>query len=71
MFENFIDKCIEIYEPDPAHFVSAPGLAWQACLNKTGVKLELLTDPDMLLIAEKEIKGGKCDAIHKYDKANN
>ena len=71
MFENFRDKCIEIYELDPAHFVSAPGLAWQACLNKTGVKLELLTDPDMLLMAEKGIKGGKCDVIHKYDKANN
>ena len=71
VFENFRDKCIEIYELDPAHFVSAPGLAWQACLNKTGVKLELLTDPDMLLMAEKEIKGGKCDVIHKYDKVNN
>ena len=31
VFENFTNKCIEIYEPDPAHFLSAPGLAWQAC----------------------------------------
>ena len=45
--------CIEVYELDPAHFLSAPGLAWQACLKKTDVKLELLTDPDMLLMAEK------------------
>ena len=41
LFENFRDKCIEIYKLDPAHFLSAPGLAWQACLKKTGVKLEL------------------------------
>ena len=35
VFENFRDKCIEIYELDPAHFLSAPGLARQACLKKT------------------------------------
>ena len=49
-FENFRNKCIEIYEVDPAHFFSASGLAWQACLKKTKVKLELLTDIDMLLM---------------------
>ena len=36
VFENFRNKCIEIYELDPAHFLSAPGLAWQACLKKQG-----------------------------------
>ena len=41
VFENFRNKCIEIYELDPAHFLSAPGLAWQACFKKTEVKLEL------------------------------
>ena len=39
VFENFRNKCIEIYELDPAHFLSAPGLAWQACLKKARVKL--------------------------------
>ena len=48
VFENFRNMCIKVYEPDPAHFLSAPGLAWQACLKKAGVKLELLTDVDML-----------------------
>ena len=71
MFENFRDKCIDIYELDPAHFLSAPGLAWQACLKKTEVKLELLTDIDMLLMVEKGIRGGICHAIHRYAKANN
>ena len=71
VFENFRDKCIEISGLDPAHFLSAPGLAWQACLKKTGVKLELLTDIDMLLMVEKGTRGGICQAIHRYAKANN
>ena len=71
VFENFRDKCIEIYELDPAHFLSAPGLAWQACLKKTKVELELLTNIDMLLMVEKGIRGGICQAIHRYAKANN
>ena len=49
VFENFRNKCIEIYELNSAHFLSAPGLVWQACLKKAGVKAELLTDIDMLL----------------------
>ena len=44
VFENFRNTCIKVYEPDPAHFLSLPGLAWQACLKKTNIKLELLTD---------------------------
>ena len=63
VFGNFRDKCIEIFELDPAHFLSAPGLAWQACLKKPKVKLELLTDIDMLLMVEKGIRGGICQAI--------
>ena len=41
-------------------FMSAPGLAWQVCLKKTKVKLELLTDTEVLLMIEKEIRGGMC-----------
>ena len=55
VFENFRNKCIEIYELDPAHFLSAPGLAWEACLKKTKVELVLLTDIDMLLMVETDI----------------
>ena len=58
-------------ELDPAHFVSLPGLAWQACLKKTNVELELLTDCDMLLMVEEGIRGGICHAIQRYAKANN
>ena len=71
VFESFKDKCIEIYDPDPAHFLSAPGLAWQACIKKTQVELELLTDNDMLLMFEEGTRGGMCQATYRYAKANN
>ena len=71
VFENFRDMCIKEYELDPAHFVSLPELAWQACLKKTNIELELLTDYDMLLMVEKGIRGGICHSIHRYVKANN
>ena len=71
MFENFRNKCLEIYELDPISFVSAPGLAWQACLKNTEVKLELITDYDVILMIEKGIKGGICQTTHMYAKANN
>ena len=71
VFENFRNTCIKVYELDPANFLSAPGLAWQACLKKTKIKLELLTDVDMLLMVEKGIRGGICHAIYRYAKASN
>ena len=71
VFENFRDKYLDIYQLDPAHFLSAPGLAWQACLKKTGVKLELLTDNDMLLMFEDGTRREMCHAIYRYAKANN
>ena len=63
--------CINVYELDPAHFLLLPGLAWQACLKKTNIELELLTDYDMLLMVEKGIRGGICHSIQRYAKANN
>ena len=65
-----LEICLEIYELDATYFVSAPGLAWQGCLKRIGVKLELITDYDMLLIIEKGIRGGICQATHRYAKAN-
>ena len=55
VFENFRNKCIEIYELDHG-FLSAPGLAWKACFKKTEVELELLTNNDSLLMVEKGIR---------------
>ena len=56
VFGNFINMCLDIYGFDRVYFVSAPWLAWQARLEKTEVKLELLTDYDMFLIIEKGIE---------------
>ena len=71
VFENFGNMCLEIYELDPIYFVSAPKLAWQTCLKKTKVKLELLTAYDMLLMVEKGIRGEICQVTYRYAKANN
>ena len=71
VFENFRKISLKIYELDPAKFLLAAGLAWQAALRKTKVKLELLTDIDTLLMVEKGIRRGICTAIHQYAKANN
>ena len=52
VFENFRDNNLRIYGLDPAHYFTAPGLSWDACLKITGVELELLTDVDRLLMWE-------------------
>ena len=71
IFENFRQSCLKNYELDPAHFVSLPGLAWQACLKNSNVELELLTDYDMLLMVEERARGGICHAIQRYAHVNN
>ena len=71
VFEHVRNMCLEIYGLDPSYFYSAPGLAWQACLKKTKVELELLTDVDMLLMVEKGIRGGMCQSSYRYAIANN
>ena len=64
VLKNFRKMCLNIYDLDHVKFLSAPGLPWQAAaLKKTKVKLELLTDIDMLLMIEKCIRGGICHAI--------
>ena len=74
-FKNFRDTIIyyslKICELDPIRFLSVPRLAWQAALKKTKVKLDLLTDTDMLLMVEKGIRRLICHSIYWYAKANN
>ena len=71
VFESFRKVCIENYGLDPAHFYTAPGLAWKPCLKKTGVNLELLKGPDMLLTFERGIRGGITQSVHRWAIANN
>ena len=68
VFEHFRNMCLEIYELDPAHFLTASALAWKAALKKTKIKLNFLSDIDMV---EKGIRGGIYHAIYQYVKTNN
>ena len=70
-FENFRKMGLEIYQLDPALFLRAPGLAWQAALRKTKIKLDLLTDINILLMVQKCIRSRICHALHEYAKADN
>ena len=68
VYEAFRDTCLRHYSLDPVHFYTFPGLAWK---EHTGIKLELLTDPDMLLMFERGIRDGITQAVRKYASANN
>ena len=71
VFENFRDLCLKIYGLDPVYYFTAPGLAWDACLKMTDIDLELLNNPDMLLMFEKGIRGGISMISNRYGEANN
>ena len=71
VIENFRDVCIENYKLDPAHYFTAPGLAWDAALKMTKIVLELIIDYDMLLMVQKGIRGGISMISNRYGTANN
>ena len=71
VYKAFRDTCLKHYKLDPAHFYTSPRLPWKACLKYTGIKLELLTDLDMLLMFEWGIRGGITQTVRKYASANN
>ena len=71
VFEKFRDLCLKNYGLDPAHYYTAPGLAWDAMLKMTKINLELLSDVDKLLMIEKGIRGGISIISNRYGKANN
>ena len=71
VFENFRKVCQKNYNLDPAWYYTTPGLAWDALLKFTNIKLELLADYDMVLMIEKGTRGGISSAITRYSEANN
>ena len=64
VYKVFRDTCLQHYELDPAHFCTSPGLAWKACLKCTGIRLEPLTDPNMLLMFKRGTRGGITQAVY-------
>ena len=71
VFENFRDVCIKIYNLDPAWYYTSPGLAWDAMLKITRVKLELLSDVNMLRLIQNGIRGGIAMVPNRFGQANN
>ena len=71
VFKTFRRTCLKHYALDSAHFCTSPRLDWQACLKKTEVQLELLTDPNMFLMFEQGTQGGITQAVHRYAQVNN
>ena len=71
IFEQFRTRCLREYKLDPAYYCTASGLALDACLKYTNVKIELITDENMYLVFEKGIRGGISQVIQRHAIANN
>ena len=74
VLENFRNICLKIYKLDPEKFLSAPRLAWQAALKLdflTDIDMLLMVEVEMLLMVEKDIRAGICHFIYRYAEANN
>jgi hypothetical protein len=72
VFENFRKICYHYYQLDPACYLSAPGLAWDAVLKMTAIKLENITDTDMYIRIESSLRGGMCSVgAERLAEANN
>ena len=71
VFENFRDYCVAVDNLDPVYYLSAPALSWQSGLKMAGKTLELLTAEGISLLFEKAIRGGICNGISRYTKADN
>ena len=71
VLENFRKTCLTYYKLDPLHYITSPGLAWDAMLKMTGINLELITDIDMQLFIEKGLRGGISYIAHRHAEANN
>ena len=70
-FENFRKTCLTYCGLDPLHYVTSPGLAWDAMLKMTKINLDLITDIDMQLFIEKGMRGGISYIAHRHAEANN
>ena len=71
IFENFREINLTNSGLDPAHYVSSPGLSWDAMLKMTNVKLDLISDIDTQNFIEKGMRGGISTITHRHAVANN
>lgn len=71
IFQNFRKICKNIYQLDPCHYFTAPGLSWDAMLKTTKIKLEIFTDQEMYNFIHNGIRGGLVQCSKRYSKANN
>ncbi|CAH1099545.1 unnamed protein product [Psylliodes chrysocephalus] len=71
VFENFRKVSMKEYKLDPAQYLTAPSLSWDAMLKYTQIELELLTDIDMLHFFNKGIRGGVAQCSKRKAEANN
>lgn len=71
IFENFRNNCIRLYELDPAHYYTLPGYSWNCMLKFTKVEIELFTDIDQLMFAERALRGGISQCSNRHCEANN
>ena len=71
VFEKFISTSLKIYNLDPCHYFSVPGLSWNAMLKMTKVELEKISYADIQLFIKKGMRGGISYVSKRYIKANN
>ena len=71
VFEKFINTCLKFYKLAPCHYLSSPGLSWDAMLKRAGVQLDKISDIEINLFIEKRLKGGISYTAKRYSEANN
>ena len=71
VFEKFRNNSLKNYGLCPSHYLSTPGLCWDAMLKMTKIELELNSESDMYLLFEESTEGGISYISSRYNKANN
>ena len=68
--KSVLNRCLENYGLCPSHYLSTPALGWDAILNMTKVKLDLMSDFAIYLFFKKAMRSGVSYISKKYSKAN-